>query len=233
MDRAELLATARRLARTLAPGDLDETLRSITTAAVEELPQVTCASITIRDTGGRLRTVAETAAVLVDLDRTQYELRQGPCFDAAMGALHVASPDLEHDDRWPAYAQVAVRAGLRAQAGIHLFQHDEVLGALNLYSHEVGAFADLGELGDLFMHEAVTAIGYARDMDDVREAARARMDVGQAIGVVMERYELTEERAFALLVRTSGHRGVTVELVARELLAATDQQGELDAPQAP
>lgn len=226
MDRAELLDTARRLARSLAPGDLDNTLRRITTTAVEELPQVTCASITIRNGGGRLRTLAETHPVLVDIDRKQYELRDGPCYHASVDEVHVIAPDLANDDRFPEFAQVALAAGLRSQAGIRLFEHTEMVGSLNLYSDQVGAFADLGEIGDLFMHEAVTAIAYAHEIEDVKAAALARLTIGQAVGITMERYELTEERAFALLVRTSEHRGVTVHLVAREILAATEAQGE-------
>lgn len=226
MDRAELLNTARRLARSLAPGDLDNTLRRITSAAVDELPQVTCASITIRSGDGRLRTVAETSSVLLEVDRKQYELRDGPGFHASVDELFVLAPDLETDDRWPDYSAVAVSAGLRSQAGLRLYEHQDGVGSLNLYSDEVGAFTDLGELGDLFLHEAVTAIDYAREIDNVKVAARARLDVGQAVGITMERYELTDERAFALLVRTSEHRGVTVHLVAQEILAATEEQGE-------
>jgi hypothetical protein len=233
MDRAELLETARRMARTLTPGDLDHTLRRITTAAVEELPQVTCASITIRNGGGLLRTVAETDPMLIELDRTQYQLRDGPCYHAAVDEVHVIAPDLATDDRFPGYAEVARKAGIHAQAGIRLYEHPESVGALNLYSDQVGAFTDLGELGDLFMHEAVTAIAYAREIEDVKDAARARHTVGQAIGIVMERYELTDERAFALLVRTSEHRGVTVRLVAQEIIAATEEQGEHTLPLTP
>ena len=225
-----MLDTARRLARSLAPGDLDNTLRRITSAAVDELPQVTCASITIRSGDGDLRTVAETQPLLVEVDRQQYELRDGPCFHASVDELFVLAPDLENDDRWPAYGEVAVAAGLRAQAGLRLYEHPDSVGSLNLYSDEVGAFADMGELEDLFLHEAVTAIGYAREADNVKIAARARLDVGQAVGVTMERYELTEERAFALLVRTSEHRGVTVHLVAQEILAAAEEQGESSDP---
>ena len=230
MDRADLLDTARRLARSLAPGDLDQTLRRITSAAVDELPQVTSASITIRTSDGRLRTVAETDPVLVDIDRKQYELRDGPCFHASVDELVVLAPDLEHDERWPGYAAVAVAAGLRSQVGLRLFEHADSVGSLNLYSDEVGAFSDLGELEDLFLHEAVTAIGYAHEADNVKIAARARLDIGQAVGITMERYELTDERAFALLVRTSEHRGVTVHLVAQEILAATEEQGETTVP---
>ncbi|MFP5252830.1 MAG: GAF and ANTAR domain-containing protein [Actinomycetes bacterium] len=226
MNRAELLDTARRLARSLAPGDLDNTLRRITSAAVQELPQVSCASITVRSGDGRLRTVAETVPVLVDVDRKQYELQDGPCYHASVDETFVLAPDLEHDGRWPEYAAVAVAAGLRSQAGFRLYHHPDSVGSLNLYSEEPGAFTDLGELGDLFVHEAVTAIDYAREIEDVKAAARARLDVGQAVGITMERYELTDERAFALLVRTSEHRGVSVHLVAQEILAATEAQGE-------
>src|SRR5215207_8165263 len=99
----ELLDHARRIAQSLAPGDLDETLSRITAAAVEVLPDVTMASMTIRHSDNRLETVAPTDDVLCDLDAKQYKLQQGPCYDAATDEAYAVSSHLATDARWPDY----------------------------------------------------------------------------------------------------------------------------------
>ena len=47
-DQPSLLKIAHGLAESLGPGDLDETLSRITAAAVELIPDVSYASITVR-----------------------------------------------------------------------------------------------------------------------------------------------------------------------------------------
>lgn len=221
MNEDRLLNLAQRLVQTLTPGDLDHTLSRITAAAVEALPETDYASITILHADGRLETVAPTAELLWGVDAAQYELREGPCYEAASDAVHIASPDLANDERFPRYAANAVAAGLRAQAGIALFAAPKSRGALNLYAEEVGAFRDLGALGELFRHQAAMAIDYAREIQNLREAVRTRTMIGTAVGIVMERYHLTDDRAFAFLTRLSQDGNVKLREVARRLIAAT------------
>jgi AmiR/NasT family two-component response regulator len=45
---------------------------------------------------------------------------------------------------------------------------------------------------------------------------------------VMERYRLSEQRAFAFLTRLSQHRNVKLRLVAQELIAASDHRADED-----
>ena len=220
------MEVARRLSKTLTPGDLDHTLSQITAAAVEVLPEVEYASITVLHADGRLETVAPTDDLLLDIDVTQYELREGPCYEAAVDTVHVTAPNLAADQRFPHYATVAVAAGIRAQAAVRLFDAPKSRGALNLYSHNVGAFEDLGSLGELFAHQSAMAIGYAQEIHNLHEAVRNRTTIGQAVGIVMERYKLTDQRAFAFLTRLSQHSNVKLRLVAQELVAATEQQGD-------
>ena len=221
MNEDRLLNLAQRLVQTLTPGDLDHTLSRITAAAVEALPETDYASITILHADGRLETVAPTDELLWGVDAAQYELREGPCYEAASDAVHIASPDLANDERFPRYAANAVAAGLRAQAGISLFAAPKSRGALNLYAEEVGAFRDLGALGELFRHQAAMAIDYAREIQNLREAVRTRTMIGTAVGIVMERYHLTDDRAFAFLTRLSQDGNVKLREVARRLIAAT------------
>jgi hypothetical protein len=224
MDDHRLVDTARRLSEGLTPGDLDHTLSQITTAAVAVLPNVRYASLTVKHADDSLETVAPTDDLLCDIDAAQYELQEGPCYEAAVDSVHVVSPNLAADDRFPRYSEVALAAGIRAQVGVRLFDTPKSQGALNLYSLSVGAFEDLGSLDSLFAHQAAIAIKYAHEVHNLEEAVRTRKTIGQAIGIVMERYGLTDQRAFAFLTRLSQHRNVKLRLVAQEIIAATEEQ---------
>ena len=214
-----IVDASRRLAAALVPGDLDRTLERITAAAVDVLPEVEHASITVKHADGRLETVAPTGEVILELDAAQYELREGPCYEAAVDTDHVTAPDLTHDVRFPRYARVAVAAGVRAQAGIRLFEAPSSDGALNLYSSETGSFSDLGALGELFTHQSAVALSYARQVSQLQEALQTRQLIGQAVGVTMERFTLDEARAFSFLMRISQDTNVKLRTVAERLLA--------------
>ena len=218
MDPSELLDASRRLRAALTPADLDETLTKITAAAVEVLPQVTYASITVKHDDGRLETVAPTNDLLHDLDGAQYKLQQGPCYETAVETTHVTAPHLANDDRWPQYAPIAVTAGIEAQAGIRLFETKNSNGALNLYADQAGALEDLGALGELFTHQSAMALDYARHIGQLKEAIQTRQLIGQAVGVVMERYGMDDARAFAFLNRLSQDSNVKLRVVAEGLL---------------
>jgi GAF domain-containing protein len=226
MTDERLVETARRLADSLQPGDLDNTLFQITRAAIEVLPDVEYCSITIKHADGSLQTVAPTHDLLCEVDAQQYTLQEGPCYDAATDTVHVIAPNLAADERFPKYAAVALAAGIRAQAGVRLFDTPKSQGALNLYSTKVGAFEDIESLSALFAHQSAMAIAYAREIENLAEAVRTRKLIGQAIGIVMERYQLTDERAFAFLTRLSQHRNVKLRLVAQEIVAASENRGD-------
>jgi hypothetical protein len=223
MTEEHLVEASRRLAAALRPGDLDRTLSNITAAAVEVLPDVQWSSLSIRHGDGRLETVAPTDEMLCEIDAAQYELQEGPCYEAAVDTVHITAPRLAEDERFPRYAPVALRAGIEAQAGIRLFDAPDSNGALNLYSAQVGAFEDLGMLSDLFAHQSVVALEYARQIDQLQEAIKSRQVIGQAVGMVMERYQVDEARAFGFLARLSSHENLKLRQVAERLV---DESGE-------
>ena len=115
---------------------------------------------------------------------------------------------------------------MRAQAGIRLFDRADSRGALNLYSERVGAFTDLGFLGQLFAHQAAIALDYAREIDRLQEAMEGRGVIGQAVGIIMERYGLDAARAFGFLVRQSQHENRKVRVLAEELVARSTPAAE-------
>ena len=228
MTQDRVLDTIRRLSANLTPGDLDHTLDRITAAAVEVLPGVHYASITVKHEDGSLETAAPTDEMLLGVDAAQYELRQGPCYDAAVDQLYVSSPNLAADERFPQYAAMAVKAGIRAQAGVRLFDTPKpsAQGALNLYSRDVGSFSDMSVVSQLFAHQAAIALDYAREVENLQEAVKTRQAVGRAVGIVMERYGLNEERAFAFLARVSQTRNVKLRDVAAELVSEAEDRAQ-------
>jgi hypothetical protein len=268
------MAVMAELHAALAPGDLAQTLRRVTDAAVELLPDVDGATITVEHADGRFETAAATGSVdahqtpadeagaaapelpagtAVQLDRLQQALEEGPAIDvtdpSASGdhvlehaetldvrdghgdladpgqAPAVRISDLVRDDRYPTYGAVAASTGVRAQVAVVLFDTTPARGVLNLYSFRSGAFDDTVVLTDLFARHSATALAYATDYHDRETAVTERRAVGQALGIVMERYQLSEARAFALLQQTAEHRGVSVRLVAQELVAGAEGAG--------
>ncbi|HET7349749.1 MAG TPA: GAF and ANTAR domain-containing protein [Marmoricola sp.] len=223
MDSHQMLDASRRLSAALTPGDLDATLSRITAAAVEVLPEVAYASITVKHDDGRVETVAPTDQVIVGLDAAQYELREGPCFEAASDSVHVISSDLAEDTRFPRYAPVAVAAGIRGQVGIRLYDARASNGALNLYALKPGVFDDFDAVSELFAHQSAMALAYAKQVSDLKAAVESRQVIGQAVGIVMERYRLDDARAFGFLTRLSSHANIKLRVVAQRLVEETSK----------
>jgi hypothetical protein len=219
-----MLNASRRLSEALAPGDLDETLERITLAAVEVVPDVAFASITVKHSDGTLSTSAPTDPLVLPLDAAQYDFQEGPCYEAATDTVHVTSPHLGDDPRFPRYGPVAVSAGILAQAGIRLFDGPESNGALNLYSERAGSFEDLESLGQLFVHHSAVALAYARQVTQLQEAVKTRQLIGQAVGVTMERFALDDARAFAFLTRLSQDNNIKIRVIAERLLEEVNQR---------
>ena len=233
VEEADLLFGSQALLGRLAPGDLDATLDSITRAAVAVLPQVQYASITMRHPDGTLDTYAATNPVSADLDEQQYQLREGPCYDATTDGLYAVAGNLAADERYPRYGPVAVRAGIRSQVGIRLFENNRTAGGLNLYSRPVGALDQAHTMSRLFSHQAAIALAYSLEVTTLKEAVQTRTRIGQAVGIVMERYKIPEQQAFAFLTRLSQQRNIKIRHLADELINAVTQDPTHPKPAAP
>jgi GAF domain-containing protein len=215
-DRA--LGMAARIAASVSGQDLDGTLQSLTRAAVEMLPGVDEATISIRHQDGSIRSYAFTAEFLEELDVWQFDHAEGPCYDGVTGNAVTVCGDLHSDPRYPGYGGRASAVGIRSQAGLRIFESKRTLGGLNLYSRSVGALADVAFLAELFSEHARSAVAYASQIDGLRDAITSRQVIGQAVGIVMERFQLSEERAFAFLTRVSNDRNVKLRVIAQAVI---------------
>jgi len=215
----DILETAETLRQRLVPGDLESTLGAITRAAIEVLPGVHLASVSLRRRDGAAHSYAATDDLVNRLDERQFELREGPCYDGVTNDPVAVSSDLLHDPRYPSYGPFAASLGIRSAAGIRLLENPSAVGALNLFSREVAALDGISPLTQLFSHQAAMALAYSVEIAGLRDALKSRRRIGQAMGIIMERYQLQEEQAFAFLTRLSQQGNIKLRLIAEDLVA--------------
>lgn len=172
------------------------------------VPHARHAGITLWRENARPTTVAATDRVVVDVDRLQYEVGQGPCLDASAGDSVVLSDNLTLEDRWPGFSpRCASEHGVRSMLSVMLSLSGGDRAALNLYTPEVDVFQDadvsVGAMLAPFIALAVEQTLHRRDVENLHQALTTSRQIGTAIGILMSRYRITDEQAFALLRKAS------------------------------
>ncbi|HEX6148565.1 GAF and ANTAR domain-containing protein [Nocardioides sp.] len=201
------------------PARLDETLRSILDSALESIKGFDRAGLLI-SVKGRLSERAWTDEVAQQLDGLQAQAKQGPAVEVLKGPQAVVVPDLRHEQRWPRYTPRAVQLGAVAQISARMqLDRTGTLGSLNLYAATEPALDDEARsLAEVFAAQAAVAIGGAAVVTNLTEAMETRKVIGQATGILMERYRIDEAHAFAYLRRESSHRNVKLREIAKEIV---------------
>ena len=205
--------------------DVDAVLDDIVQAAVVSLPGIDHAGVTIIGKSGEYTTRASTDSLVLELDALQYDLGEGPCVYAMEAARLVTLNHLSHEQRWPRYVPSAMALGLRAQMGLQLVLDENKIGGLNLYSTEVDEIdPDVAHSAELFAAHAALALGFARRNEDMNTALGTRKVIGQAIGLVMAEFTVTEDQAFAYLRRVSSVTNTKLRDVATKVVTLANEK---------
>ncbi|HEV7650340.1 MAG TPA: GAF and ANTAR domain-containing protein [Actinophytocola sp.] len=216
----EDLATAlAQMARDLLTQDtVQQTLDRIIAYAVDLVDGCERAGVLTIESG-TLRTLAATDEIAAASDRIQLELGEGPCLDSTLRGERVYRiADMATDTRWPRYAPQALALGIGSAMGFLLYTRERNLGALNLYGGRRNAFTEQSEhIGWLLASHAAVAFASARSDAQLQQAIASRQEIGEALGIVMERHKVTEQQAFDLLRRQSQDRNVKLRELARQL----------------
>lgn len=200
--------------------DAGETLALLVTGAIAAIPGADRAGISLVRKGGSVESRAPSDDLVRRLDRLQADAGQGPCVDAIRTEEPVLVPDMARaGDRWPVFARTAADRGVGSLVAFPLFSSHGVTGALNLYSATTAAFDDQAlDLASLFASHAAVALHGVWRVEGLNAALRSRDVIGQAKGVLRERFGLGEEGAFNLLVRSSQDTNMKLVDVATWLL---------------
>lgn len=225
-DREHLAAVMAEVAASLeAPIELDTALLQLTTATVETVPSAVAASISLTVDGEGIQTLAPTHDWVHSVDALQYQLRQGPGFEVTAHETPILEVDeMGLDPRWPDYGPKAADLGVGSQIAFGLHAGPGQHGALNIYARPHAFDHDSRYLGELFAIQVGLALDWTRHEETLHEALATRKVIGQALGMVMQQYQLDEDSAFRYLVRVSQNANIKLHHIAEDLVAQANQR---------
>jgi GAF domain-containing protein len=196
-----------------------ETLHSIVDGAARVVPGVRWAGISMIE-DRRIIPKVPSDPIVAKLDDIQTELGDGPCISALRQHQTVLIEDMSNEDRWPQFTSMAIELGVQSLLSFQLFVESANLGALNLYSDEARAFTEESvEIGTIVAQHAAVAMFGSSAEGQFRTALAGRDVIGQAKGILMQREQLTDVQAFALLTAASQETNMKLVDVARWLVA--------------
>jgi GAF domain-containing protein len=210
-----LAEAARGLQRQTSP---QQVLDGVVHLARAMVPGADEATITMVRKDRHCYSAAATSTLASDFDLLQDETGEGPCLDAIWQQETVRVDDLASDPRWPALGPRAAERGVRSMLCLQLFVHRDTLGALDLLAHATSAFTDESEhVGLLLASHAAIAAADAHHFEHVTSALVNRDVIGQAKGILMERFKITSDQAFAVLAKVSQDTNRKLSAVAEDL----------------
>ncbi|MCD9199521.1 GAF and ANTAR domain-containing protein [Aeromicrobium wangtongii] len=175
----------------------------------------------------QIETAAATAQRVGESHNLQIVHDEGPCLDAIDGERHYMSPDVRMDERWPKWGPAVADLGLRSVLSLRLETKSRQYGSLNLYAERVNAFDDDDlAVASIFVRHAAVALANAHNEEGLQVAIDARKLIGQAQGVLMERFDIDADRAFEFLRRQSQTHNVKLRFVAEWVV---EHRGSPDA----
>jgi GAF domain-containing protein len=198
----------------------EATLELAVKLAVDVVDAAEDATITLIQRGRVVETQASTSERASQVDRIQHEVGDGPGLSAVWDVECVSCSDVAIDPRWGDWGpRTARETGIGSVLCFRMFSESQRLGVLNLYSSRPNAFTPVHvEDGSAFAVIVAIAISEARSNENKDVALDTRALIGQATGIVMERYDVDAVRAMALLKRISQESNVKMRDVAAELI---------------
>jgi transcriptional regulator with GAF, ATPase, and Fis domain len=220
MDLYEFNRQLAEAARAMAEeADTQHTLDRAVQMATDMIEHCDMAGISLVH-GGRIDTPAATDEALRCADELQHELREGPCLDALKQHEVVTVANLAEDPRWPTWGpHIVDELGLHSSMSFRLFTDGDNLGAINLYASKVDAFDHEDMLDGLILaaHAAVALAG-ALEEDHLHRALESRRMIGEATGIIRERFGLSSDKAFGVLRRISSQQHIKLHRVAQHIV---------------
>jgi transcriptional regulator with GAF, ATPase, and Fis domain len=226
IDPLEVDATHRRIAQVVQDlygrpdADSDTVIAELAEHAAVEIPGSQYAGVTVTRNGKHIDTPATTHKWPLLLDEIQQRHREGPCLTAAWEEKTVHLANMETDERFPLYARDALaETPIRSVMAFQLWIAGETMGALNVYAETANAFSEeTRAIGLVFAAHSSVAWNAARRDEQFKKALSSRDVIGQAKGMLMERYGVNAIQAFELLRKLSQDSNTPLISIATDLV---------------
>lgn len=218
--RHDLAVRMAELARAVAvPQSAEDIFAEVTSAAVELIPGVDTAGILLIGKGGTFESHATTTDLPHELDELQHLLQEGPCMSAALDDVVVRTDDFREESRWPAYSAAVAKLGVLSGLSFRLYTSQRTAGALNLFGFEPTEWSmDSVTTGAVLAAHAAAAVMAHRQGEHLNSALASRDRIGQAKGIIMERFRVDDVRAFELLRKLSQDSNTPLVQVAQQVI---------------
>ncbi|MCV7093793.1 ANTAR domain-containing protein [Mycobacterium kubicae] len=197
---------------------VNRALGTVTAGAVRLIRGAECADLMLID-GERFESVAPTAAFVTELDAVQMQYGRGPCLEAALDDPVIRVPDLAREGRWPEFTAAATARGVRSVLTFQIHRCQHCAGALNVYGCAAGTFTVEDEAigAMLAAHAAIALLAHQKaaaldSMDD-------RDVLGQAKGILMERFKIDATRAMQLIAARSKDANASIKSIAHDIIS--------------
>ncbi|MEW5809237.1 MAG: ANTAR domain-containing protein [Actinomycetota bacterium] len=217
---SDLAVRMAELARAVAvPRSAEDVFSEVTAAAVDLIPGVDTAGILLITGAGQFESHAGTTELPHELDELQHTLQEGPCMAAALDEMVVRTDDFRSEVRWPAYSAAVVQLGVLSSLSLRLYTHQHTSGALNLFGFAPTTWdAERQLTGTVLAAHAAAAISAHRHAGQLQSALLSRDHIGQAKGIIMERFGIDDVRAFEMLRRLSQESNTKLVDIAQRVI---------------
>jgi hypothetical protein len=185
-------------------------------------------------------TIAATDALAVRLDELQFDLGEGPCWDALRTRRPVLEPDLGRSDlSWPVFSKAVQTEGVGALFAFPLSIGSMGLGAVDLYStapltltptqqQQASALATI--VSRVLLQDALKRTGFPDDADSF-----SRRVIHQATGMVLAQLGVTASDAYLIIqarafAENRPMREVATDVVARRLRFTSEPISTVEGP---
>jgi GAF domain-containing protein len=214
----------------LADRTLEDVLGEITALASRGIPGAEATSTTLLR-ADKAFTAAYDGQMALDADELQYERGYGPCMDAGRGGVVLRVDDMATEERWPDYvARVRATTPVRSSLSVPLPYQGSTIGALNVYSSKVAAFAapESLEAGLEVAETIAVAVANAdahwrlgEQARNMRLAMDSRAVIEQAKGVLMAQRHVDADQAFEMLRAASQRYNRKLRDIAQGIVEGT------------
>ena len=195
---------ARTLVQRYAVGDVLYELseRVLTVVGIEG------AGVSLADGTGEMRFATAINEASAALEQAQEQFQRGPCVEAfKRGVVTVVADITKEGERWPEFAETALKEGFHSMAAIPMRLDGSRIGTLNLYRMAVHCWEDDEvEAASLFADMATSYVVNATELERTREsvaqlekALESRIVIEQAKGVIAAERGLSVDKACEIL----------------------------------
>lgn len=182
---------------------LDQAVRKVVEFATE-MTEAEHGGVALLRAEAQLEVAAVTGETVERADQLQDSLHEGPAVSASRSHETCLIRDTAQDSRWPRWGPMAAHLGLHSAVSTCMYTNRRTVGTLSLYAAEADRLDEEdAERAQVLASHAAVAIDFLQEESGLRRAVETRNIIGQAQGLLMERYGLDAQRAFEVLRRYS------------------------------